>query len=63
MVFRLTIQDDTVIVSAHMEGVGGLTGDYSKTILPGDDFSGIPYDLLRIHAEKAGWIEINEGTT
>ena len=52
-----------VIVSAHMEGVGGLPGDYSKNILPGDDFGGIPYDLLLIHAEKAGWIEINEGNT
>ena len=63
MIFRLTIQDEMVIVSAHMEGVGGLTGDYSKNILPGDDFGGIPYDLLLIHAEKAGWIEINEGNT
>lgn len=63
MIFRLTIQDEMVIVSAHMEGVGGLPGDYSKNILPGDDFGGIPYDLLLIHAEKAGWIEINEGNT
>ena len=63
MIFHLTIQRETVIVSAHMEGVGGLTGDYSKNILPGDDFGGIPYDLLLIHAEKAGWIEINEGNT
>ena len=62
MIFRLTIQDEMVIVSAHMEGVGGLTGDYSKTILPGEDFCGIPYHLLRIHAEKAGWIEMGEGT-
>ena len=63
MIFRLAIQDEMVIVSAHMEGVGGLTGDYSKNILPGDDFGGIPYDLLRIHAEKAGWLKINEGNT
>ena len=63
MISRLTIQGKTVVVSSHMEGVGGLTGDYSKNILPGDDFGGISYKLLRIHAEKAGWIEINEGTT
>ena len=63
MIFRLTIQGEMVIVSTHREGVGGLTGDYSKNILPGEDFGGIPYDLLRIHAEKAGWVEISEGTT
>ena len=63
MIFNLTIKGETVIVAAHMEGVGGITGDYSQTIQPGDDFGGIPYDLLRIHAETAGWIEINEGTT
>ena len=63
MIFHLTIHCEMVIVSAHMEGVGGLTGSYNKNILPGDNFGGIPYDLLLIHAEKAGWIEVEEGTT
>jgi hypothetical protein len=63
VIFNLTIQGETVIVAAHMEGVGGITGDYSKNILPGEDFSGIPYELLRTQAEKEGWIELSEGTT
>lgn len=63
MIINLTIHGKTVIVSTRMEGVGGLTGDYSKTILPGEDFSGIPYELLRAQAEKEGWIELSEGTT
>jgi hypothetical protein len=62
MIFNLTIQAETVTASTRMEGVGGLTGEYSKTILPGDEFSGIPYELLRAQAEKGGWIELGEGT-
>ena len=54
MKFYLAIQGEEVIVQTRMEG----GDDYHQTIHPGEDFNGILYEQLQVHAEKDGWIEI-----
>lgn len=63
MVFNLTIQGETVIVTALMKGSRGMVETYSQTIHPGEWFNGSPYELLRDHAEINGWLEIPEKTS
>jgi len=63
VVFNLTLQGETVIVTALMKGSSGMVETYSQTIHPGEWFNGSPYELLRDHAEINGWLEIPEKTS
>ena len=63
MIFNLTIQGETVIVSSLTKGSSGTVEKYSQTIHPGEYFDGCPYEQLRVYAEEDGWLKINEGTT
>ena len=63
MIFHLTIQRETVIVSALTKGSSGAVEVYKQTILPGEDFGGCPYEQLRTHALEDGWMKIYEGNT
>ena len=57
MIFNLTIQGEAVVVTVLWKGKDGGVEQYNQTILPGDNFSGIPHELLRIHAEKRGGLK------
>ena len=58
MKFYLSIQGETVIIQASIEGEDGTIGDYSQVIHPGEAFNGIPYEQIRKLAEQEGGIEI-----
>ena len=63
MIFNLTIQGEAVVVTVLWKGKDGGVEQYNQTIHPGEWFNGSPYELLREHAEKDGWLEIIEKNT
>ncbi len=47
MIVFLQIKDDTILVQARAEGVGGIVGDMEQLVQPGGDFAGHGYDELK----------------